>query len=65
MEKYIKIYKEGFNDGMIDAYKDFLKDRERLFSFSDKEFMAKLYDLSYINGYKRIYNILLLINKKI
>lgn len=65
MERYIKIYNEGFNDGMIDAYNDFLRNKKKEFSFLDKEFMAKLYDLSYMNGYKRIYNILLLINKKI
>ena len=65
MEKYIKIYNEGFNDGMIDAYKDFMNNKMKSFSFCDKDFMSKLYDLSYIDGYKRIYNIFLLINKKI
>ncbi len=65
MEKYIRIYKEGFDDGMRSAYRDFINNRKREFSVCDKEFMSKLYDISYIYGYKRIYNILLLIEKKI
>ena len=36
MEKYFKIYNEGFNDGLIDAYKDFVKNKEkRLIHYSN------------------------------
>ena len=65
MERYIKIYREGFDDGVIDAYKDFQGNKKKKFNINDKEFLSKLYDLSYMYGYETIYNILLLINKKI
>lgn len=68
MEKYFKIYNEGFNDGLIDAYKDFVKNKEKRLFADDKEFMSKLYDLSYIYGYNCFCNILkmhLLIDKKL
>lgn len=68
MEKYLKIYNEGFSDGLVDAYKDFIKNKEKKLFVDDKEFISKLYDLSYIYGYNLFYNILkmhLLINEKL
>lgn len=65
MKKYIEIQREAFVDGIIDAYNDYLNNSRKRFCIDDKEFLAKLYDLSYKYGYEKIYNILLLINKKI
>lgn len=68
MEKYLKIYNEGFSDGLVDAYKDFIKNKEKKLFVDDKEFISKLYDLSYIYGYNCFCNILkmhLLINEKL
>lgn len=68
MEKYIKIYKEGLSDGVLDAYKDVIKNVEKKFCVDDREFISKLYDLSYVFGYQTFYNILkmhLLIEEKL
>lgn len=69
MKKYIKIYNDGFNEGVYDSYRDFINNKIIDFKeIDDKEFMSKLYDLGYIYGYKRFCDILkmhLLIKNKL
>ena len=58
MEKYNKIYKEAFTQGLKDAYEDYLKSKRKEFKkIHDKEIKNKLYDTGYIKGYNTFFNI--------
>ena len=63
MHKYIKYYKFGYEEGIKDAYRDYLNNKRKKFKkVNKKEVISKLYDLGYINGY--IKNIEYLFNLK-
>jgi hypothetical protein len=58
MDKYKKIYDTAFYDGMIDAYKDYNKNKRKKFKkVKDKEIKSKIYDKGFINGYNIFFDI--------
>lgn len=53
MNEYIKIIKEGFDDGITNAINDQVLNKKKKFIKINKlEIKSKLYDISYIYGYK-------------
>ncbi len=63
MHKYIKYYKFGYEEGIKDAYRDYLNNKRKKFKkVNKKEVISKLYDLGYIDGYRK--NIEYLFNLK-
>ncbi len=55
MYRYIKSYELGFIEGIKDA----LIDKDKIFKkISELEIMSKLYDIGYIDGYKKCINYL-------
>ena len=56
MYKYIKSYKMGYNEGIKDAYNDYINNKKKEFIKIDKKIiMSKLYDAGYIDGYNYFY----------
>ena len=52
MYKYIKVFEEGFIDGVKDAIR--MKYKNRKFKrINELEILSKLYDVGYIKGYKK------------
>lgn len=53
--KYLKIYNKGFEQGMIQAFDDIKNNKIKEFKIiNDKEIKAKIYDIGYIKGYKKL-----------
>lgn len=69
MYKYIKVYNLGFEEGIKDAYNDINSERLKMYKNKyDKQTLSKIYDIGYIDGYRRISNVIkksLYFNKKI
>lgn len=54
MNKYIKIFNKGYEEGIIDAFNDIKNNKIKEFKLiNDLEIKSKLYDLGYIKGYKK------------
>lgn len=59
MHKYIKSYKYGYEEGIKDAYRDYLNNKSKNFkNINKKEVLSKLYDLGYVDGYRNFINYL-------
>ena len=59
MYKIIRSYKYGYEEGIKDAYRDYLKNKEKKFKFVNKILLlSKLYDYGYIDGYRKFINYL-------
>ena len=55
MKKCKKIYVSGYNHGISDAYYDIKnKKYKNIEKKLDKQFISKLYDIGYINGYNKL-----------
>lgn len=52
MDNYLNSYNLGYEEGIKDAYIDFLNNRRRNFiDINELEIMSNLYDIGYIKGY--------------
>ncbi len=67
MYKYIKAYQIGYNQGIIEAVKDYNSNKKKVFKkLNDKNIRYKLYDAGFIDGYNKTYkNITLNLYKSI
>lgn len=57
MYKYIKSYYLGYNEGIYDGIKDIMINKNKKFIFINRKYIiSRLYDIGYIDGYKKIIN---------
>lgn len=63
MYKYINAYKLGYDEGIKDAYLDFINNiRKEFKEIDDMKVMSFLYDIGYIEGYRKFINFIFNLN---
>lgn len=59
MKRYLKIYKIAYEEGINNAIEDLSKNKRKIFKDDeDVELKSQIYDLGFIDGYNRVYDII-------
>lgn len=59
MNRYIKVYKMGYEEGVKEAFNDSKNNKLKVYKNKcNKKLLSNIYDIGYIEGYKIISNVI-------